>query len=293
MNLFTLGGIKIGSTVIKGIQDSNLNNALEEILLAGDGNPDPTFAAIGKLNPAIDFTTMAIKIALGACGIKGCTLAAAEMNLCRLENLAVRKSGSFQFKGTVVGGFLVPVSLSVSKFGATTLKYRGVLLSADGSAMPIALTPTGAVLSGEGEVTEAYTLGPVSINGQTLDNVEGFDIDFGIKTEETWPNGLILPTDSSIMTRTPKITIKTTDVVNTITLGIAGAAQSASDSTLQLIDITKGGARGSSPITFSIDDGRISFNNIGASHGQKAMTGIIITPVSDMVNDIIAITGLT
>ena len=213
------------------------------------------------------------------------------MNLNKQLSGGLRATGLVHFLATVVGGYLFPVRVSVRKKAPATISYRGILLSADGSAAPVAIS-AAAALTGEGDATEVYTLGPVSLNGAALDNVEGFDIDFGITPEITTPNGLVYPTDCSIMKIDPKISIDTSDIDAAGVLGIAGAAQGLTDSTLQLVDVTEGGARGIAPITFTIDEGRIHFEEIGASHGQKAAGRIIITPTWDGVAEVIAITGI-
>ena len=129
--------------------------------------------------------------------------------------------------------------------------------------------------------------------GSIESSVESFEIDFGIQPEVTFPNGLVYPTNVSIMTIAPSITIGTPDIDTVIdTLGIAGAAQGITDSTLTLVDVTQGGTRGSSPITFTIDEGRIGFGSAEASHGGKATSQLVITPVYDAFEEVIAITGI-
>jgi len=95
-----------------------------------------------------------------------------------------------------------------------------------------------------------------------------------------------------IMNRTPSITVTTFDVAKFVTWTEVGIAQDDSDSTVQLLDQAAGGARGSSPITFTIDAGRIQFDTVDGSQGAKVSGSVKLTPVSDGTAAIIALSGI-
>ena len=90
----------------------------------------------------------------------------------------------------------------------------------------------------------------------------------------------------------PLITITTFDLAKFAGWKEAGIAQGDTDSTIQLLDQAAGGARGSSPITFTIDAGMIHFTSFTAPQGARASGSVIVTPVSDGVADIIALSGI-
>lgn len=291
MDQFTLGGVKIGSTVIKSIQNSSLPTGIDVWTIGGDGAARNTFSAIAKMQPEILFETTSIKIALNACGLVGATLANAEVYYNKLDNFGIRGTG-VHFKGVAVAGLVFPVRLSVRQGQPATISYRGILCSANGTTIPLTITTSASALTGEGQTTELYTLGTISLNGTALDTAEGFDIDFGIEPVITHPFGLVYPTDISILRIQPKITIPTPDIT---AISDFFVQQGSTDSTLQLVDVSQAtGLRGAAPITFSIDEGTIHWETkASASHGNKASGNLIITPVSDTVAEVIAISGLS
>ena len=95
------------------------------------------------------------------------------------------------------------------------------------------------------------------------------------------------------MSRKPKITIKTTDVISLSTFGLSGVAQGGTDSVIYLRKVAEGGARvqdgTAEHISFTVDEGMITVTGIDANDGEVANSTIEITPTFDGKNDILAI----
>ena len=77
------------------------------------------------------------------------------------------------------------------------------------------------------------------------------------------------------------------------TLGLSGAAQTATNSVVYLRKLDAGGTRvaddGSEHISFAVDDGRVSVTGVTGPHGQTLGADVRISPTYDGVAAIFAI----
>lgn len=292
-NLYTIGAVKLNTTLIDQITQQSIRPGLNQMVLAGSGAVDNTFAAIGTITPEFSFTTTAIKAALAAAGIDGLALTAGAVYFQKTAAGGLRASGSNHVKGTIAAGMAIPVRLSVSHGAPATIEYRIVLRSADGTTAPIAFAASSALETGQGSVAQAYTLGLVTINGTALVGVQSVSIDFGIELWVSGGDGLVYPTHIAVARRSPSVSIQAYDCDQFVTMGLDGAAQGITDSTIVLQDVSEGAIVGSSPITFTIDEGLIYYEDIAGSHGERMGGSIKIVPTYDGTNAIFAITGTT
>ena len=291
MGDYTIGSIKTGSTVVKGITDSSVGSNLQQILLSGSGHIENGFIATVRAEPDVSFATNAVKTALaGLGGINGLGFSGSDTFLwLQAVDGTVVRSGSSHYKATCVAGLFVPKTLTATPTSAT-INYDVVLISSDGTTAPIAYA-TASLDASDGPCDEGYVLGAVSLNGTTLDDVSQVTVDFGLNIQRT--GGTLYPKNVNILKRQPVITIASTSLTVPIGWGITGAAQTATDSTIQLDDLVLGASRGSSPITFTIDEGAMAATTIGGADGSIAAAAIECKPVWDGVADTIAISGLS
>lgn len=295
MEVYTIGSIKHDTTVIKGIENSSYNNQLSQLLLAGSGHVDASFVGVDKIAPQMNFTTSAIKTALAALGgINGIAIAASNylFFLQKTVTGALRAGVTSHIKGTAVAGIVIPDTLRLPDTGHATMAYRVIFISADGSTAPVAFVINASLDAGDGGADEAYKLGAVSINGSPLAGVNEVTINFGLSEWLTGGSGLVYPIHVAISSRRPSIEMKSYDIATAVGWGIAGAAQGASDSTIQIDDVTEGSIRGSSPITFTLDEGMVRFSTIDGQENERASASVIYTPTHDGTAAIMAISGL-
>jgi hypothetical protein len=301
MNTYTLAVIKHASTVIKGIKSHSLDPQLTQILLAGSGEADTGFAAIGEIKPQMTFTTSAIQTALGNLG--GINGIAITSNLFawfqKTLSGGIRSTGATHIMLTGISGILVPQTLRIPHAQQAEIDYLAALISADGSASPITVAPTTALDAGQLPASEGWTLGGASLNGLALPGVSLVTVNFGIVLEITAADGHVYAIHVCIKERRPSITITTYDIEAFQSWGAAGSnwlegvPQGASDSVITISDMVEGGGRGSSPITLTIDEGMMFFNSIGGDGNNERFVGqVTLTPTYDGVADIIAIAGL-
>ena len=295
MNIYTIAAVKSDTTVITGINDQQFSPELEQIILAGSGQVDPGFVAVGRLRPSLAFTTTAIKVALaGLGGIAGKVIASDfYFWFQKIAEGGLRAGALSHVMATVVKGLIIPQTLNMPDGQAATISYLVIMISADGSAAPVAFAGSQSLDAGQAGAVAGWILGATSINGTDLDAVDNVAINFGLTPVIEGGSGLVYPTFVGIQSRKPSITISCKDVDAFVTWDLDGVIQSETDSTIQLDDLAEGGMRGSSPIIFGIDEGMIHTTQVGASSPQSAVNAVTITPTDDGTADIIAISGLS
>lgn len=302
MDIYTIAAIKHATTVIKGIQSQSLNPQVAAILLSGSGEVDAGFSAIGEIRPEMGFGTTAIKTALANLGgINGIAIAASNMDFWLQKTVAggLRAGITSHIKCTPVAGIVVPGAISMPSGRQASMTYRAVFISADGTASPIAVVANASLDASQGPADEAWTFGGASLNGSALAGVDDVTLDFGISLWVTASDGKVYPIHVCIANRRPVVTISTRDIGAFQSWGAAGSnwlegqVQSASDSVITLSDMTEGGVRGSSPITFTVDAGMMFFNTIAGQHGERLGGQVTLLPTWDGTADVIVMSGLT
>ena len=281
MNNYTVGALDYNTAFINGITRMGMNMGLKRLLLHGSGEMDPGMTGIARCEPEFSFTTTEIKTALDALGgISGAAMSSSTTELYWTKMAeADRASGLVNGKSTIVAGGIYPVTLRAGLIEAAEIDYRVVCISADGDAAPVATVYNVALSASQGPTDEQYVLGAISLNGTPLDGQNNLEWEFGY--EILISGGLMYPTVCAAIRRAMKITITNTGIPYYETAGLVGAAQGATDSTINLDDVADGGVRGSSPVVLSIDAGNISTEEITGNDGESLGSRIIITPTYD------------
>jgi len=293
MDNFTLGGYKHGTALFKGLQNSSLNPNMRQLVSTGSGAVDPTFVSVGQMQPEISFGALAIKDILAELGITGAALSDDKCFLQKMLAGGLRAGAILHFQITMATGMIIPTQITGDQGGEAIITCRVVPTSADGSASPLAIVTNASLEALQDQITQVYTMGDIEINGAALEGIDRWMLDFGIELWINTKSGHVYPTEVGIIKRAPFITATTFDLVKFETWTEIGVVQGVSDSTIKLLDQTEGGARGSAPITFTIDAGTVHFESVEARHGVPASGSVRITPTSDGVADIIAISGIT
>ncbi len=281
MNNYIIDAFKVAAVVINGIVQSNFNTQLERLILHGGSQVDPGFVGIPRSSPQFDFTTTQVKTALaGLGGIDGLGIAASNgmIFFSKTADGGLRAAGIVNGKGTIVVGWIFPMRITAT-LTSCEISYQVVMLSADGTTAPIAFVYNVALDAGSAPAAEAYVLGAVSINGSAVDGLTDVDIDFGFNPSVI--GGTQYPTACGAAKRNPKITVRSTDMSLFEAVGPTGVAQGASNSTINLDDMTEGSIRGSTPIVFTLDEGHIGVDSISGPDGELLGQEIVYTPTYD------------
>ncbi len=295
----TLGGSNV---LLDQVQNFAVNTAVNHAIMASDGAVDPTYVSVMNQAPGVSFTSTAIATILAACGINGAVIDSDVDDpglLCYFQKMSeggTRAAGSNHILMTINEGLLVPVTINAAQDSPATIDMAATI-SYDGTNDPIVIADSQALV-GSPAVGELFTVGPVSINGTTLEGIQSTTINFGIQVIAQGGDGAVWPTYVAIMSRRPSITLRTTDVSSLSTFGLTGAAQGASDSLVYLRKLSEGGTRVADNvaehISFSIDEGMINVTNANVAQDSPAMADVTITPTYDGSAAILVIsTGTT
>jgi hypothetical protein len=174
---------------------------------------------------------------------------------------------------------IVPVSLRLTR-GAAEITCRIYLVSADGTTSPMAFTAAQAYALTAG-ASAGWSLGAVSINGTALEAVEEVVFSWNVTPMLIGGSGLVFDTFSAIEAIQPSIQITARSIDEFLSWGFTGAAQGATDSTIQIDDCLEGGVRGSTPIICSLDEGLVRTGTLTRQNPQAATHSIIYTPTYD------------
>ena len=294
MNRYTLGAYKHSSTLFKGVQDLQISPGMQQIISSGSGAVSPSFVGVGRLQPQFSFTSTAIQTILNALGHDGAAMASDKAYFQKMVDDGTRAGATSHICVTMANGLIVPVSVTASALPAPAIvSCLATPRSADGAASPLAMVANASLEATQDINTEIYVLGAVTINGTELEGADEWTLNFGIGLDILYGSGHVFPTAVGIMSIVPSFTIRTFDIGKFVTWAEDGVIQDVNDSTVVLQDQDLGGVRGSSPITFTIDEGMAHFETVGGGQGQRAGGQVTITPVDDGTNVIVAMSGLT
>lgn len=225
-DIVLLGGVPL---TLPQITQRTVNPKPNVIYNSGSGQLGPSFAAVAAIEPEVSFDTTALAVFFGAVsplaglGVgSGLTYTGVELYTEGKADLGARVGASLSNKFTSARAFLVPRSLSCEHGAEAKLSAFMLLLSADGSTA--AIGQTNLVTAPAALATQKFTLGPVKINGVTLDSIMGVTIDFGIEIKANGQSGHTYSSFATISKREPKITVRTSDVVYAATFPPQGTA---------------------------------------------------------------------
>jgi hypothetical protein len=214
---FKLSALTTPAGIIPSLASRDIDQAIEEYVLMGDGRTNPTFAAAIEAKPMAAFTTPAIRSSLSILGTgfyswgMGTNTSNVDLYLAKQAMGAAIATGSVHSRLRGTRGCIVPRKIS-AKHGKEAAMFNAdvYFLSRDGSLDATAFT-VGVSLPSLATGDEAYTLGPVKLNGIWLDSVMEWEYDFGYQEEIVGSDGDLLPTFGGYMTHAPKLTIKSED----------------------------------------------------------------------------------
>jgi len=297
---YTLSHVMVDRTtdlVIAGITGLGIDPGLMEMLLAGDGLPDPQYAAVAECRPVIGFETTQVATLLAegsnTFATVGLAINASAILKCWLHKLqegGTRAAGASHVLLAMNEGLLVPRTLTADSGGAR-LACEAVA-TWDGTNDPVTLADTETML-GTPLITEAFVHGPVNLNGSDVDGVQSIRIDFGLGLVVLSGGGEPFPRLAAIMTRVPQLAVTVSDAGILEEIGLVGKGVTASDSVAYLRKVQEGGTRVAAGtnehIKFTVNDGRFAVRSIPQTHGAVSMAEVVIQPTWDGTNAILVV----
>lgn len=133
-------------------------------------------------------------------------------------NLSTFAAGSSHYILSGTHGMIYPTSFNIPSGGSATASLECIFVSSDGATVPVAVNVSQAL--GSEAFNAIHTLGPVSINGTTIDKVTNVTVTpgLGLLVEFYRHNFLV---DCFIVSRRPMIEVTTYDLAALSALGSA------------------------------------------------------------------------
>lgn len=300
-DLAVLGAAKINGTsgiLLDGVQNQSLALGLNTLQMKADGELDPQFLATMSQAPTASLTIAKIAQALAVIDHDGLFLPSGAGAFTTLElfyKLKEKPGGEFQtgavHKKLILNqGAIIPRTLNVPDDETATYDMD-IIATADGVNDPFVLAESVA-LGGAGILDELFTLGPVKINGTTLEGVQNFSLDFGIEDVSFRADGDVFPKRVNIIARRPNLTITVADINQLFDLGLVGTNISAdivvflralSKTTTRIADAT------TAHIRITIGAGRVSVDSLGGGDAENQIAQLASPIVKPTANDILQI----
>lgn len=262
MTVYSIAGVDYDGTLLPATNRA-ITPGANQIRSSGGGDLNPTHTAVTAIDPRITLDTMHIAAALGITGTTGAAINSGALLTLFSRQLAdggTFSSGSNHVKYVMNKGLLLPRQLSASIDGATiSLEAIGVH---DGTNEVIVVT-SGQAFGGESTVSQSFIVGPASINGTAVNNVQSLEINFGLIEQLTRGSGSTRHTHGAVRKQEPVLTFTTTDAALAATIGAVGTAQGLTDSVFYLRKIADGGNEVADAttehISFTLDKGLIQW----------------------------------
>ena len=283
--------VQQASAYIRGATSHDFSAGTQDIALATDGSIDPTFIATFQQDPRLRFTTVDLAGALAACGIGGLAVSTSPtlFYYAKMDPLSgAAAAGSGHIAARMTRGIMVPTSISARQGGEASV---GIECAAvwNGTQNPVDWLTSQSLPSVTPNVV-GWTVGPVQINGTLFEGVQSIDVDMGIDVRRMYGDGELWPTYSPIRRREPQIRISglSASALASIGLGVAQDDKSTKVCFRRKTNYAGNQASNASGhVVLSIAAGTIRVE--GSSSGDEMSVDVVIRPVSDGVNAIVAI----
>lgn len=212
--LYAVEIAKAVPVVVGGVVDENINLDTEVRSEAVDGQPYSRFQTVPRQGQTVRCTTVALKSWFDQIGVLGLDISTITNGINfwtqQFAEAGLRTSGANHRKYNVVDGLFLPRRLSVDDNSADFQAEFECLVSHDGSSNdPVLITDSQSVPALPTD-DERFGMGPITFTGPlAIDNVTGWDLDFGINAVLEAADGDVLATFPSIETIAPVLNIRT------------------------------------------------------------------------------------
>ena len=296
---YTAGPLVIGGSSafnLDGIDNQSVDPGTDLLTILGAGEYQPTFAAVPSVTPKIKLVTTDIKTALdngiwltGFAIPQTTVYTTVDLYLTKIAKLGARSGASSNVRCRITNGMIIPRTLSVTD-GKPAMLTLDIIPIWDATTAPIVFTDSTSIPHTP-TIDEAWWLGPAAINGTTIDSLQGFTLDFGIKEILERNSGEFYASYVAIESIRPTITFENRDSLQMNTYTLIGTAQGATDSVAYLQQGVKNGTRtaaaSSAHISLTVDDGIITVGDTGGGNDGAHTSKLIMTPTYDTSNAII------
>lgn len=282
-----------GTFSLYEIENLTIDTGLKESIQYASGQVDPSYTAVMTSQPMVTFTTKELNTAIAggitydpplAITTGGAGITSADIYWIGMAQKGTRTTGGTQFKCSILNGMVIPKSVKCSQGQPATMDCE-IRTVYDGTNNPLTFA-TAATLASTPVFGQLFTLGPVEINGTTINGVQSTTVDFGFDLVNLASSGDVFDTFIAVKTRNPKITFTTTEVVELNTLGLTGTAQGVAANTVVYFQkLTEFGTRVAAAtaahikLNLSASQGFIYATNLSGNNNDTAIATVTISPV--------------
>ena len=256
---------------LDGIQSDSLSAGANNLVLGSDGNPYNTLLALMSQAPGLSVETVHVHDWLNFLGVSGkaisLTGSAESIEAYWSENATDSTRAATGLKATINAGVMVPRTLSLAQDQHATLAMELIMRSTDGSNAPFAVAADQTLPSADA-IDEWYTLGPVTVGGTAVGNVQSASIDFGIQLTPIMGDGSLYPKELYKPVIAPTVSFTTLVADKATAFGIGGTNAVV---VINMLKGAAGGRAGSGDRTITTTASRVVWEEIGVTHGGHAM----------------------
>ncbi len=227
--LYKISALVTPAGTIPSIVTNELDPGIELYVQKGDGRISPAFSATMHQAPMFKGSTLGIGSALGVVGSGFYGFGSSvHLYVASLQQGAGIAAGSAHSRFTGTKGCIIPRRLTTTQKKEASLDLEGYFLSADGTTAPLSYA-SGVALPALAAGNEAYTLGPVSLDGDWVSGETSTEVDFGYTDIQHSSGGEMYNTFACYEDFSPTLTFKTTNVhfINTLSMGGVAIASNA------------------------------------------------------------------
>lgn len=223
----------------------------------------------GTSDPRATFSTTDIGGVISAVSaVAGLAVAAGTISIPfqKRSNQSTFAGSTSHEKVTAANGLIIPVRASASQDGEASFDLETIIRSTDG-LNPVTIS-TGQSLSSQ-SFNAHWTLGPVTVNGTTIEEAISATINYGITVEVKRYEGLNFPKKINIVQRRPTIDLTFHDFAE-----LQGFAAAHTVMTAAVVKFRKRSGAGfvangtSGHASFSFGDGLIGLQTVEAANSQ-------------------------
>lgn len=219
----TMAAVVMGATTLTGVRRKSVDPAIQIALEMMGGATQPSFGGLLQQDPGISFgitdiARMLTVTGVGTLDIPG-SVASVVSYWANMENKKTVTAGAAHDRERILAGMIVPMRINARQ-GQFAEMDVSVLPIYDGTNNPIIFDTAQSLPTGV--VSQAFTLGPVSVNGTAVNGGLSMVIDFGFSIERIAGDGDTWPTFVCTYANAPRIELATPNRALLNQLGLSG-----------------------------------------------------------------------
>ena len=242
---YGLYSVGFGSSIVGGITKQTIATETEVRGETTGGDVYSRFLSVTSQKPGGSFSTMAIAAALNQCALLGVDISGLTGGFSLYAQKHAEggtRAGSLAHRQFVFNeGLVVPRTLSVDHRGDASIDYD-VVATYDGTNDPVVIND-GVTLPAAATDNERFTVGPLTIGGETIDHVRSISLDFGVEVATEGADSEVWDRFASIVTVKPKLTVRGIDIewLKSSVIPLSGKAATHANTTVYLRKRDDGG----------------------------------------------------